>query len=140
MTLKVKLLTPTAQSPVRGSPESAGLDIFLDQETLVVHAGKRILASTGIAVAIPSGHYGRIAPRSGISVNNGVDIMAGVIDSDYRGEVKILMLNTDSRTHVFKRGQKIAQLILEKISILEPQVVESLDETIRGDAGFGSTG
>ena len=140
MTLPIKKLSPTATIPSRGSPEAAGLDLFLDQESLVIHPGKRVLASTGISVAIPSGHYGRIAPRSGISLNNGVDIMAGVIDSDYRGELKVLMLNTDRVTHVFKRGQKIAQLILERISILDPVEVEELDGTIRGAGGFGSTG
>lgn len=81
-----------------------------------------------------------MAPRSGLSVNNGVDIMAGVIDSDYRGEVKVLILNTDRRTHVFTRGQKIAQLIIEAIALIPPQEVEELPDTLRGENGFGSTG
>ncbi|MDW9491764.1 dUTP diphosphatase [Sinorhizobium meliloti] len=140
MTLPVKKLTPTATIPTRGSAQAAGLDLYLDQDELVIHSGKRALASTGIAVAIPEGHYGRVAPRSGLSVNNGVDIMAGVIDSDYRGEVKVLILNTDRRTHVFTRGQKIAQLIIEAIALIPPQEVEELPDTLRGENGFGSTG
>lgn len=140
MTLPVKKLTPTATIPSRGSKEAAGLDLFLDQDSLVIHSGKRVLAPTGIAVAIPSGHYGRIAPRSGISFKQGVDVLAGVIDSDYRGELKVLLLNTDRMTHIFRRGDRIAQLILEKISIEEPVEVQDLDDTARGAGGFGSTG
>ncbi|MDW9531968.1 dUTP diphosphatase [Sinorhizobium meliloti] len=140
MSLPVKKLTPTAKLPTRGSEHAAGLDLYLDQDTLVIHAGKRAPASTGIAVAIPEGYYGRVAPRSGLSLENGVDIMAGVVDSDYRGEVKVLILNTDRRTHVFKRGQKIAQLIIEKIALLTPEEVDDLPETLRGANGFGSTG
>lgn len=140
MTLPVKKLTPTATIPSRGSKEAAGLDLFLDQDSLVIHSGKRVLAPTGIAVAIPSGHYGRIAPRSGISFKQGVDVLAGVIDSDYRGELKVLLLNTDRMTHIFRRGDRIAQLILEKISIEDPVEVQDLDDTARGAEGFGSTG
>lgn len=140
MTLPVKKLTQTATIPSRGSLEAAGLDLFLDQDSLVIHSGKRVLAPTGIAVAIPSGHYGRIAPRSGISFKQGVDVLAGVIDSDYRGELKVLLLNTDRMTHIFRRGDRIAQLILEKISIEDPVEVQDLDDTARGAEGFGSTG
>lgn len=139
MTLPVKKLTPTATLPTRGSPKSAGLDLYLDQDILVLHPGKRVLASTGLAFAIPEDCYGRVAPRSGISFKDGVDVMAGVIDSDYREELKVLLINTDYRTHTYKRGTRIAQLILERIRIEDVEEVESLDQTERL-GGFGSTG
>lgn len=140
MTIKFKRLTPTATLPTRGSPKSAGLDLYLDQDLLVIHPGKRAVASTGLAVAVADGCYGRVAPRSSLAVNDGVDVLAGVIDSDYRGEVKVVLINTDYRTHTYKRGTRIAQLILEKIAILDPVEVDDLDDTVRGDGGFGSTG
>jgi dUTP pyrophosphatase len=139
LTLKVKKLSATATIPSRGSPKSAGLDLYLDQDLLVLHPGKRVLASTGLAFAIPEDCYGRVAPRSGISFKDGVDVLAGVIDSDYREELKVLLINTDYRTHTYIRGTRIAQLILERIRIEDPEEVDSLDETER-TGGFGSTG
>ncbi|MBB5276263.1 dUTP pyrophosphatase [Rhizobium rosettiformans] len=140
MTLPVKKLSPTATIPTRGSAQAAGLDLYLDQDELILHSGRREAASTGIAVAIPEGYYGRVAPRSGLSAKQGIDVLAGVIDSDYRGEIKVLLLNTDRITHVFRRGDRIAQLILEQIKLDDPIEVAELPDTNRGDAGFGSTG
>lgn len=140
MTLPVKKLSPTATIPTRGSAQAAGLDLYLDQDELILHSGRREVASTGIAVAIPEGYYGRVAPRSGLSAKQGIDVLAGVIDSDYRGEIKVLLLNTDRITHVFRRGDRIAQLILEQIKLEDPIEVVELPDTNRGDAGFGSTG
>lgn len=138
--LKVKRLTPSARLPERGTAKSAGLDLFLDQDVLVLHPGKRGAASTGIAVAIPEGHYGRLAPRSGLAFKSGIDVLAGVIDEDYTGELKVILLNTDDKSHVYKRGEKIAQLILERITLMEVEEVEDLRDTERGSNGFGSTG
>lgn len=137
--MQVKLLTPTAQAPARQSDQAAGYDLHLDED-LVLFPNERKLVSTGIAVAIPYGYYGRIAPRSSLAVKKYIDIGAGVVDSDYRGEVKVLMIYSGKERLSLKRGDRIAQLILEKITLPEIEIVSTLDSTERGAGGFGSTG
>lgn len=137
--LEVKLLSDAAKLPTRGSEEAAGLDLYASEDAFVL-AGRRKIISTGVSVSIPKGHYGRVAPRSGLAAKNGIDVLAGVIDSDYRGELKVILLNTDYKTFTIQRGERIAQLIIEKIAIPEVIEVQDLDNTHRGAAGFGSTG
>ena len=137
--MQVQLLTPTAQAPARQSDQAAGYDLHLDED-LVLFPNERKLVSTGIAVAIPYGYYGRIAPRSSLAVKKYIDIGAGVVDSDYRGEVKVLLIYSGREKLVLERGDRIAQLILEKITLPEIEVVSCLDSTERGEGGFGSTG
>jgi len=137
--MQVQLLTPTAQAPVRQSDQAAGYDLHLDED-LVLFPNERKLVSTGIAVAIPYGYYGRIAPRSSLAVKKYIDIGAGVVDSDYRGEVKVLMIYSGKERLSLERGDRIAQLILEKITLPEIEIVSTLDSTERGAGGFGSTG
>ena len=92
-------------------------------------------------MAIPEGNYGRIAPRSGLAAKHSIDVGAGVIDSDYRGEVKVLLFNLSDTDFEVKPGDRIAQLIIEKYTMTEIQEVEGkLDDTVRGEGGFGSTG
>jgi dUTP pyrophosphatase len=98
------------------------------------------LVSTGIAMATPTGTYGRIAPRSGLAVKHGIHIGAGVIDSDYRGPVKVVMFNLGNLPFEIQQGDRIAQLILEKISVVDVIMVDNLEGTVRNHAGFGSTG
>jgi len=98
------------------------------------------MARTGLAVAIPQGFYGRIAPRSGLASKNGLDVLAGVIDSDYRGEVCCLLYNTSDEAIELPAGSKICQLIIEQIITPEPEWASELEETARGAGGFGSTG
>jgi dUTP pyrophosphatase len=98
------------------------------------------MARTGLAVAIPQGFYGRIAPRSGLASKNGLDVLAGVIDSDYRGEVCCLLYNTSGEAIELPAGSKICQLIIEQIITPEPEWASELEETARGAGGFGSTG
>lgn len=138
-TLYVQLFTKSAQLPKRCSSHAAGCDIY-SAETTTIAANSRKLISTGIAIEIPQNHYGRIAPRSSLAVNYGIQVGAGVIDSDYRGEVKILLFNHGTDTFEIKQGDRIAQLIVEKISM--PVIQERIDltETVRGQGGFGSTG
>jgi deoxyuridine 5'-triphosphate nucleotidohydrolase len=137
--LKVKKLNPEATLPTRGSPYAAGLDLYALNETMLPpHTGG--LVETGIAVAIPPEFYGRIAPRSGVSFKTGLVVNAGVIDSDYRGEVKVLFNNYTDNEVKFQKGDKVAQLVLERIGLLAVEEVEDLDETVRGENGFGSTG
>lgn len=137
--LRFKQLDPQATLPARGSAFSAGLDIC-SIEDLVIGPHQRATARTGLAVAIPHGFYGRVAPRSGLAAKHGLDVLAGVIDSDYRGELCCLLYNTGDVSIALPAGSKICQLIIEKI--IAPKAVWSndLDETARGAGGFGSTG
>ena len=137
--LSFKRLSPRATLPKRGSSSSAGLDIY-SIETVSIAPKQRLLVRTGLAVAIPEGFYGRLAPRSGLATNQGLDVLAGVIDSDYRGEVCCLLYNTGDETVDLPEESKICQLIVERIILPAPAWVNDLDETHRGDGGFGSTG
>jgi dUTP pyrophosphatase len=143
MALHVTKLDPDAILPARGSPEAAGFDLF-SIDSYVVMPGCRVVVSTGISVQLPPGTYGRIAPRSGLAVKHGLDTLAGVVDPDYQGEVKVVLQNLDaSRPFVIRPGYRIAQLILENFTTAE--VFEVASEatrlvTERGTGGFGSTG
>tara|TARA_Y100000389_G_scaffold204246_1_gene255835 strand:+ start:26816 stop:27241 length:426 start_codon:yes stop_codon:yes gene_type:complete len=128
-----------AQTPRRGSDKAAGLDLYASKGTCIPGSGKALI-NTGIAVRIPSGHYGRIAPRSGFSWHNHTNIGAGVIDEDYRGELKILVFNHSCTELEVKKGERIAQLVLERCSLANAICVESLDKTSRESGSFGSTG
>ena len=101
--------------------------------------GKKLIG-TGIAMAIPIGNYGRIAPRSGLAAKHMIDVGAGVIDADYRGEVKVLLFNFGETDFAVSEGDRIAQLIVEKYTQTELVEVTDLSETERGEGGFGSTG
>lgn len=140
---EVKKLSHTATIPSYGSDYAIGLDLYADiPETILLYSGERIVVSTGIACAIPLGYYGRVAPRSGLSVNKGFDVLGGVIDSDYRGEIKVILINHDvgGKMHTIHNGERIAQLILEKADRAKIFIVDELSSTNRGSSGFGSTG
>ena len=134
-----KRLDPRALLPTRGSAHAAGLDIY-SIEDVAIEPGKRALVRTGLAVAIPEGYYGRVAPRSGLATKHGLDVLAGVIDSDYRGEVCCLLFNTGDETIHLPAQSKICQLILEKIVTPTAVWADELNDTDRGGGGFGSTG
>jgi len=138
-TLRFKQLNPRAVLPKRGSALAAGLDVC-SIEDLKIDPKQRVMARTGLAVAVPQGFYGRVAPRSGLAAKNGLDVLAGVIDSDYRGEVCCLLYNTGDETINLPAGSKICQLIVEQIITPEAEWAADLDETARGAGGFGSTG
>lgn len=157
-------LVSNKYKPVRGSLMAAGFDLcacisdefvppthYLQQDGIVFHtsgeeksisikAGKRALIKTGVRMSLPFGQYGRIAPRSGLAYKNGIDVLAGVIDADYRGDVGVILLNTGDSDFIIKDGDRIAQIIIEKIDMCELIVVEDLGITDRGEGGFGSTG
>ena len=137
--LNFKKLDDRATLPSRGSPHSAGLDLY-SIEDLDIEPKQRLLARTGLAVAIPEHHYGRIAPRSGLAMRSGLDILSGVIDADYRGEIGCLLYNTGEDRINLPAQSKICQLIIEKIIMPVPVWAEEIDETDRGSGGFGSTG
>jgi dUTP pyrophosphatase len=137
--LKFLRLHPAAKLPTRGSAHAAGLDLCSIEDVLL-EAGARAAVRTGLSVAIPEGFYGRVAPRSGLAVNYGLDVLAGVIDSDYRGEIICALVNHGRERFVIEAGQRVAQLIIEAIITPEPAWADALEETARGAGGFGSTG
>jgi len=137
--LRFKQLDDRATLPTRGSAFAAGLDIC-SIDDLMIGPRERATARTGLAVAIPQGFYGRVAPRSGLAAKQGLDVLAGVVDSDYRGELCCVLYNTSNSAIVLPAGSKICQLIVEKIITPKAAWVNDLDETARGAGGFGSTG
>lgn len=138
MSVRVKKLVPHATIPTRGSAKAAGVDLFA-AEPVIIPAHGKALVSTGIAICSEeTGVYFRIAPRSGMAVRD-TNVMAGVVDEDYRGEIKVLLRNFAAEPFVVSRGDRVAQLIVEKIAYLEFREGD-LDDTARGAAGFGSTG
>lgn len=137
--LEFKRLDAEAVLPTRGSVASAGLDLYTI-ENITIAPRQRVLARTGLAVAIPEGFYGRIAPRSGLAMKTGLDVLSGVIDADYRGEVGCLLYNTGDEPIELAKNSKMCQLIIEKIITPEAAWSEDLTATARGAGGFGSTG
>lgn len=138
MSLEIKL-TEGAKAPFRASKDAAGYDLY-SNEKVIVNPYQRKLIDTGFSMKIPEGCYGRIAPRSGLAVKKSIDIGAGVIDRDYRGPVKILIINNGRESFHIEKHDRIAQLILERHIITNVKIVEQLEETERGEGGFGSTG
>lgn len=137
--LFVKKLSPNAIIPTRGSPDAVGYDLY-SARTLVLRKYDKLLVPTDIAITMPSGCYGRVAPRSGFSWKYHTITAAGVIDPDFRGNLNVMLFNHSICDVEIKQGDRIAQLILEKMKIVNVYEVEELEETARGDAGFGSTG
>lgn len=137
--LNFKQLDRRAKLPTRGSRAAAGLDLY-SIEAISLEPGQRAIARTGLAVAVPEGFYGRLAPRSGLATKEGLDVLAGVIDADYRGEIGCLLHNTGAQKIELAEGSKICQLIIEKIVTPQAVWVDELGETERGGGGFGSTG
>merc|ERR1719435_732964 len=137
--LRFAKLSEHAKAPTRGSVDAAGYDLYAAEEK-VIEPGKRACVKTDIQIEVPSGTYGRVAPRSGLAAKHGMDVGAGVIDKDYRGNVMVLLFNFGDAAFNVHPGDRIAQLVLEKISMAELEELPTLDETDRGDGGFGSTG
>lgn len=133
-------LSPNASLPSSGSYGSAGLDLAAS-EACSLNPGERRAVSTGVKMALPLGTYGKIEGRSGLAIRNGIIIGGGVIDSDYTGEIKVILINTGNQPFVINKGDRIAQLIVQQY-MLNPQFerVEKLPNTERGTNGFGSTG
>eukprot|EP00835_Amoeboradix_gromovi_P005478 NODE_518_length_7331_cov_0.450913.p5 type:complete len:141 gc:universal NODE_518_length_7331_cov_0.450913:2994-2572(-) len=139
MQLLVQKLSEDAQIPQRHSEFAAGYDIFASKDTILKASNKGIVP-TDLAIAIPEGYYGRIAPRSSLAAKHFIDVGAGVIDSDYRGPVGVVLFNFNNVDYSIKKGDRIAQLVIEKIGTPEITIVDKLPATVRGSGGFGSTG
>lgn len=140
MILKIKKLDPNAIIPTRANPTDAGADLYA-LEDVKIQPNTRALIRTGISLEVPESYYARIAPRSGLAYKSGIDVLAGVVDSSYRGEVGVILLNTDNqKIFNIRAGDRIAQLIIEAHYNMTIKEVDSLSDTTRGDGGFGSTG
>lgn len=140
--LKVKVLTVGAKVPTRETPGAAGMDIR-SVESISIYPGKTVLIGTGLAFEVPEGYELQVRPRSGLSAKTDLRIAnsPGTIDSDYRGEVKIIMSNVSmARSFKVNAGDRIAQLVLAKVPQCDIIEVQELGDTKRGEAGFGSTG
>lgn len=140
--IQFKALEKDAILPKYGSDAAIGVDLYTMRNSLeyVLFPGERVMVRTGLAVAIPHGYYGRIAPRSGLAYKNGIVVLAGVIDPDYRGEIGVILLNTGKDGFVIRPGERIAQMIFECADRLQPEWADTLPDTVRGEGGFGSTG
>ncbi len=142
MKLRVRRLLDGAELPARAHDDDAGLDLCA-AEPAVIGPGERAAIGTGIAVAIPPGHAGLVLPRSGLALRHGIALVnaPGLIDPGYRGEVRVLLLNSD-REHRFEvaAGDRIAQLVVVALAAAEPVEVADLGASVRGEGGFGSTG
>jgi dUTP pyrophosphatase len=137
--LKVKKLRPDAILPGYAHLGDAGLDLF-SIEDRVIKAGERATISTGISIEFPEGYVALVWDKSGLASNSGIKTMAGVIDSTYRGELKIVLLNTSKQDYEIKKGQKICQLLIQPIIRAEIEEISDLSTSARGENGFGSTG
>ena len=141
--LRVLRLRPSARLPARASEGAAGLDLCADLDAPVSLApGAFALVPTGIAIALPPGHEGQVRPRSGLAAKHGVTVLnaPGTIDEDYRGEVKVILVNHGREPFVIARGERIAQLLFAPVPEAALEVVATLPESGRGSGGFGSTG
>lgn len=139
--LPFRKLHPDATIPGAAHPGDAGIDLAIC-EPLTLAPGERGMASTGLAVAIPEGHAGFVLPRSGLAARNGLTLVnaPGLIDSGYRGEIKLVLLNTDlEQPFSAGVGERLAQLVVLPYPLVQPVVVDELDATARGMAGFGSS-
>jgi dUTP pyrophosphatase len=141
--VRITRLDPDASLPVQGHSDDAGYDLCAREDAHLASGGGRVLVPTGLAVAIPSGYAGLVMPRSGLAMKHGVSVLntPGLIDPQYRGELKILLVNTDPDSdYDVRRGDRIAQLVIQKVEYVEWEEVDQLDETKRDTFGFGSTG
>lgn len=137
--LKVQKLDDMAIVPTKANRSDAGYDLYaLDGAIVEKHCHK--LIKTGIAMAIPEGYVGLIWPRSGMAYKHGIDVFAGVIDSSYRGDIGVILYNSQYNDYKLQKGDRIAQIVFQKVKDFDLQLVNNLDDTNRGSGGFGSSG
>ena len=141
MKIPVRRLDPELPLPRRAHPGDAGVDLYAREDTKL-ESGEWAAIPTGLAVAIPIGYVGLVAPRSGLAARHGLSVVngPGVVDSGYRGEVKVLLINHGDSSVLLERGERIAQLVVTPVSAVEFEAVDELPASVRGDAGFGSSG
>ena len=139
--LDVRRLDPDLALPGYAHPGDAGLDLYA-ADTTTLQPGERALVPCGIVVAVPEGHVGLVHPRSGLAVDHGLTVLnaPGTIDAGYRGELKVLLINLGQDAVEIRHGQRIAQLLLLPVALVDVREVDRMDTTARGSGGFGSTG
>ena len=137
--IRIKKLSEDALLPKYAGPREAGMDFHANEE-VILQPNERKLISTGIAMAIPNGYVGLLWDRSGLAAKHGLKTMGGVIDSTYRGEIKIILHNLSVQEFKVEKGMRIAQMLIQPVEQRELKEVQELDETERGEDGFGSTG
>lgn len=142
MEIKIKKLKKNAVIPTKGSPFAAGSDLYSAENDLVIEAGKTAMIGTGLAMEIPEGYAGLVYARSGLACKEGLAPAnkVGVIDSDYRGEIKVALHNHSSERKTVKKGERIAQIVITPFLSADFCEAEQLNQTVRGEGGFGSTG
>lgn len=129
--------------PMYMTDRSAGMDLYADiDDDATINPMERLLIPTGISIALPNGYEAQIRPRSGLAVKHGIALVnsPGTIDADYRGEIKVIVINLGDQPFTVQRGERIAQMVIHEVSRVEWRELSSLDETGRGDGGFGHTG
>lgn len=139
MKIKAKKLYPDAQLPKMMRNGDAAMD-FYSYKDYEIKSGERVIVETGIAIAIPRGYWGNVRDRGGLPAKHGIHTMGGVFDSNYRGEVQIIMINLGAEIYNIKKGDRICQMIIEKHEDVEVEEVDELDDTNRGENRFASTG
>jgi len=142
MRIEIQLLDPDIEIPSYAKPGDAGLDLR-SRVDMKLEPGMRALVPTGLAIAIPEGYVGLVHPRSGLAIKNGISMVntPGTIDSGYRGEIAVILINHDrEETFEIKRGDRIAQLVIQQVEIAELVAVQELPTSERGAGGFGSSG
>lgn len=141
LAVRVKTVDPDAIIPKYQTKEAAGFDLHSIEEK-TIRAGERDVVKTGLAIALPKGYELQVRPRSGLALKNGITVLntPGTIDSDYRGELMVILLNTSREDFAIKKGDRIAQAVIKEILQADFAVVDELDSTERGTGGFGSTG
>lgn len=135
----VKRLDESATIPTKAHEHDAGWDLYANESTYIIPNHRRTV-STGISLEIPEGYVGLIWPRSGLAVKNGIDVFAGVIDSGYRGEIKVCLYNSSDNSVKLNAEDRVAQIIIQKLPNIEMLEVQDLQDSNRGEGGFGSSG
>jgi len=141
MKVQVQRISENAKIPVMAHEGDSGFDLYAS-ETLILEPGERKLVATGIKISMPKGFEAQVRPKSGLAIKSGLSVLntPGTIDSGYRGEVKVILVNLAKEPFQVETGQKIAQLVFQKVECPELTEVQKLDETNRSEGGFGSTG
>lgn len=137
--LKVKRISEDTKLPSYAHEGDAALDLF-SREKIIFKPGEKHTVPTGVVMEIPEGHAGLIWDKSGLSINQGLKTLGGVVDATYRGEVMVGIINLSNQEYVLEKGHKVAQMIIQKVEHVIVDEVENLSDTSRGEGGFGSTG
>jgi dUTP pyrophosphatase len=140
-TVKFQKIHPDAKIPTRGTDRAAGMDLYA-LESVCLQPGKWNAVTTGLNIELPAGYEGQVRPRSGLAAKYGVTVLnsPGTIDDDYRGELKVVLINHAELPYRIMAGDRIGQLVVKRVELLEPEEVAELSDTARGSKGFGSTG